>query len=204
MGKIQKALLVIALYAASFVNFGCGTSYSYGAKSTLYLTGPHGEPAPVVISENAPQPRGMVFRVYKTENGEEALILEDRGEGKSEPRCYKIGYVKYNGEKGLALLPVKIGIYPKNPANGQPNLKETSGNLRVPNNTNFKGELERRLEGLVGKSEGLLNKSNEIANATSGALQSLKKVLNDTLEAITSVTKDPQNPESTNNRDYQK
>jgi len=184
MKKILKTLLGIALSAsASFGISGCGADYNYGAKSTLYLMGPHGEPAPVVISENVPQPRRMRFQVYNTNKGE-MLVLEDYGSEarKQKPSCYKMVYAKYpNGKKGIAVFPVEISVYSKNPAESQTaSLKDVSETSETPANTS----LEKRLES---KTEALLEKTSKIADATIEALSGFRNVLEETQKGIMSI-----------------
>lgn len=108
MGKIMTGLAALVLSAA-----GCSASYNYGARETLYLMGPRGEPSSVLNTKGVPEPRSLRFMVYETEKGN-FLTVEDyecKRIGKAAPKEYQISYVKYpNGEIGLALIPIKIGI----------------------------------------------------------------------------------------------
>ena len=112
MGKIMTGLAALVLSATATLT-GCSASHDYGAKETLYLAGPHGEPSSVLNTKGAPEPRSLRFRVYETEKGN-FLTVEDfecRKIGKAAPKEYQISYAKYpNGEIGLALIPIKVGI----------------------------------------------------------------------------------------------
>jgi len=108
--KLVEGLSGIILAATA----GCASAnYNYGSTSRLYLMGPHGEPSPVLATKGSPEPRSLMWEVYKTESGN-ILVLRDYENsriGTSQYKEYKLTYAKYpDGKVGLTLLPVKVGI----------------------------------------------------------------------------------------------